>query len=574
MRVVLLVLVTTSAVACSGSIGDRGASTEGAPGQEGAPGAGPAGPDPGPRAQAGASGTTTATGCQVAEGELLPTRVWRLSTPQYRSAVTALLPGADLAVTRGFLPDERLGAFSNDATSLRVSRSRADQYQRAARAFGAEAAKAADKRLACAPGAAPADCGRAFARGFAASAFRRDLDPTEIAAFEAIYAEGQAADANGGGVAAVVETALQAPSFLYRTELGGTVDGKSQRIALSPAELASFLSFSLTDAPPDRPLLDAARGGTLARADVLEREARRLLDSDAGRAHIANFVSEWLGYDALDEQQKTESGYKDFASAWVPRMQRELDLFVDDVLRRDGKLATLLSSTTTFVDGGLAKLYGLSQTGTTMQKVSLDPSQRAGVLTLSGFLAGHAVDSESHPIKRGLFVNERVVCRPAPPPPEGAATLNDAAKKPGLTAKERLAAHQASPQCAGCHRFIDAPGFALERFDGLGRYRTTDGNKPIDTSGQFPIDDQTTLPFSGAVDLAKKLAESPTVAACFARMDDRFLMGAGEPPADGCVMRDIQARFAASGGDLRELAIAIVTSPAATHRRIANGETP
>jgi hypothetical protein len=46
-----------------------------------------------------------------------------------------------------------------------------------------------------------------------------------------------------------------------------------------------------------------------------------------------------------------------------------------------------------------------------------------------------------------------------------------------------MEAHRANAVCAGCHKVMDPIGFALENFDAVGHWRTTDDGARIDPSG-------------------------------------------------------------------------------------------
>lgn len=503
--------------------------------------------------------------CDVQAAELPAARVWRLTRGQYERGVAALVPGADLTVTKDFVADEKAGEFDNDAGTLRVSAVRAEQFERAARTLGEQAGRRADDLAPCPSGKDRTACRDDFIAAFATRAFRRALAPEEKTGLASVFDEGDKTGGRAAGVGAVVETVLQAPSFLYRTEVGEG-DVQDGQIALGGAEVATALAFALTDAPPDKRLLDLGLSGGLADPEVLATEARTLLASERGRIAVTSFIKQWLDLGQLAGIEKSEAGFARFGSTWAPRLEKEVDLLVDDVLRKGRRLNDLLLGSSTFADGELAKLYGAqAPQGTGHGLVQLDDQQRLGVLTTAGFLAVHAIDGASHPIKRGLFVNERLICRIPPPPPEGAATPPPT--DPTLSTRERLAKHQEEPLCGNCHSFIDPPGFAFEVFDGLGRYRDEEGGKRIDATGTFAIDKDHDFDFDGPVDFIQKLAPQEAVAACFTRMNHRYFLGAVESKPNGCLLAGVRRRFNDSDRDMSELLVALVTSRAFTHRR-------
>jgi hypothetical protein len=52
--------------------------------------------------------------------------------------------------------------------------------------------------------------------------------------------------------------------------------------------------------------------------------------------------------------------------------------------------------------------------------------------------------------------------------------------------REQMETHRRNPACAACHVRMDPLGFAMEQFDAIGKWRTTGGGIPIDSSAMFP----------------------------------------------------------------------------------------
>ncbi len=132
----------------------------------------------------------------------------------------------------------------------------------------------------------------------------------------------------------------------------------------------------------------------------------------------------------------------------------------------------------------LAEHYGVEGVaGVEVRKV---PVPAGGV---RGGLLGHASvhkvtanGTTTTPVKRGVWVADRLLNEPPPPPPPGAGAI-DPDTRGAATVREQLARHRANAGCAACHAKIDPPGFALEAFDPIGglrtRYRTTGpGDRP------------------------------------------------------------------------------------------------
>jgi hypothetical protein len=167
-------------------------------------------------------------------------------------------------------------------------------------------------------------------------------------------------------------------------------------------------------------------------------------------------------------------------------------------------------------------------------------------------MATHARPDGSSPIHRGKLVRERVLCQPLAPPPPGVA-VEPPPVDPTLSVRERYASHSQREPCLSCHRLIDPIGLALEHYDGIGRYRETEGTHAIDANGEIVQSRSTNASFDGAVELAALLAGSDEVRDCFALQWFRFTYGARESAETACMLEELQDGFRASGGDLAAL---------------------
>jgi hypothetical protein len=554
LRSTLLNAFATVAIATMGTACGGGGTSDNAP-------SGGSGGNAGGESQAGDGASVAAVGCTVKNEELLAARVWRLSHPQYANSVQKLLPQADLAATKNFLPDEQLGVFSNDAVSLRVSSVRADQYALAARAFADATSARVSSLLPCSADKVDSACVTSFIETFARRAFRRPLEADESKALQSVWDEGKASSGIPGGLAAIVEVVLQSPSFLYRTEVGEP-SSTGDRVELTANELASALSFSLTNQPPDDEMLALVADGKLKNVETIRQQVRRLMKSQEGRNNFAAFVNQWMDYGPLKGLQLSDPAFKDWGSVWAPRLNKELELYVKHVLEKDdATISDLMLSRTTFADAELGRIYGAEVKGSEFSPVDLSATPRMGLLTMPGFLASHAVDGASHPVKRGIFVNQRLLCRTLPTPPAGAGQLSTEARKPGLTARERQEIHRMEPRCASCHNTIDPPGLVFENFDGVGRYRTQDEGKNIDTSGTLEIDDKVSITFKDAPDFAQQLIQTERFKNCATQQQLRYFTGINQTDADTCGVRAIAFESGQAGDRLDRTIEAIATSP-------------
>jgi len=200
-------------------------------------------------------------------------------------------------------------------------------------------------------------------------------------------------------------------------------------------------------------------------------------------------------------------------------------------------------------------------TGTQLRRVALDPKQRAGLLTQAGFMATFAKENDTDVVGRGKFVREMLLCQPLPPPP---ANVNAVPPPPDgkRTQRERMGQHSADVTCSGCHALMDPLGLAFERYDGIGKYRTTDVGQTLDTSGKLTGAEPEGAPFQDAVGLMGLLAKSPTVQKCFLETAFRYALGRAAASTDACALDRLGKRFAASGGDMIDLTVALTTDEA------------
>jgi hypothetical protein len=219
------------------------------------------------------------------------------------------------------------------------------------------------------------------------------------------------------------------------------------------------------------------------------------------------------------------------------------------------------------VNATLAELYGVSApAGGDWVSASLDPAERAGILTRANFLASRAHRLEGSPPLRGVFVFERILCRTPLSPPPDADLTEPASTGTGERTNRQLFEERTSPaECRGCHAVFDGLGFAFERYDAIGRHRTTDNGLPVDPTGTFAADEDV-WEIDDAVDLSEHLAESDEALSCVAGHWHDYAAGASSTAADQCRVAEVYEAFERSGGDVRELLVAFARQEAFAHR--------
>jgi hypothetical protein len=508
-------------------------------------------------------------------GEAFHSPLRRLTRVEYNNTVRDLLGDSSAPADR-FPPDEVSGGFSNNAAVLTVSPLLAEKYQEAAEALAAKAIANLGTLVGCdVVRTGEEACARQFVERFGARAYRRPLTAAEVDRLLRVYAAGRAGATFARGIEVTLRAILQAPSFLYRLEGGMPGRPGEKLVRLTSHEVATRLSYLLWATMPSGPLVQAADRNELTTPAQVSGMARTMLSDPRARTAIVEFYRQWLGLRALDQLSKDPRIYPEFNDELRAALQAETPALVEDLLfAGDHKLATLLTQPVGFVTPALAALYGVSPsalTGAGPQRVLLRANERAGVLTQAGVLAVHALPGQSSPIHRGKFVRERLLCQELPQQPPD-LMVSPPEVDPQRPTRERFAEHARSAACSVCHRLMDPIGFGFESYDGVGRFRATDGGRTVDASGELVETRDANGPFEGARALALRLAASGEVRDCVATQWYRFAFGRFDGPGDACSLRALRASFAASGEDLRELLVALTQTEAFLHRPALTAE--
>ncbi len=511
----------------------------------------------------GAAGLGAGADAAVA-APLVPGRspLRRLSRIEYDNTVRDLL-GDTTQPALQFDPDTLAEGFTNNADTQNVGTSLAGEYLTAAETLSVNATKDLVGLMGCDAVAAGDTCVRAFIGRFGQRAWRRPLTADEIATLDAVYTQGRADFDVPTSVQMVLQVILMSPSFLYRVEHGvPNVGAGATAVPLTSWEVASRLSYFFLGSMPDQALFTAAAENELTTPDQVAAQARRLLSVTGGAAteRIAQFFTEWLELVNLATLQKDMTAFPTFTPALGPAMLLETQTFVTKtIFGGPGDLTTLLTAPYTYAPASVIALYGAGAPDAD-GKVMLDPTQRAGLLTQPAVLATFAKANATDPVHRGKFVFENLLCGTVPPPPAN-INITPPVITPNTTARERFAQHDASAVCAACHTYMDPIGLAFEDYDGIGRWRTTEGGMPIDVSGMLKGTD-VDGPFTGVVQLAQKLASSQQVAACAVKQLFRFGFGRYETPEDAPTLAQLASTFQTSQQKIVELLVAMTQVPA------------
>ncbi|MBI5767084.1 MAG: DUF1592 domain-containing protein [Verrucomicrobia bacterium] len=416
---------------------------------------------------------------------------------------------------------------------------------------------------------------RALIGDFTFRAWRRPIAPAELDRLAKLYAlaRGQG-DSFESGVKLAFKAALVSPHFLFldssrREEAGptGLVTSAATKLAvpLDDHTLASRLALFLWSSVPDDELLAlASRGQLRAQLDV---QVRRMLASPKSRALVDNFAGQWLQIRSLEAMQPDKTVFRDFDPYLRAAMQRETELFFEHVMREDRSVFDFIRGDYTFVNGRLAKFYGFTDgpVGEEFHRVSLAGTPRRGVLTHASVLTLTSNPNRTSPVKRGKWVLDNLLGTPPPPPPPNIPELDDKSRQLTGTLREQMEKHRADPGCASCHAKMDAIGFGLENFDGIGAWRDKDGPTAIDSTGALASGDR----FAGVVELAELLAtkRADEFRRCLAEKMLTYALGRGVEYYDRPAIDGIMAALRAGNDKFSTLILAVAQSFPFQHRR-------
>jgi hypothetical protein len=371
------------------------------------------------------------------------------------------------------------------------------------------------------------------------------------------------------GVTLAVQAVLSAPSFTYRREIG-EVDA-SGVAKLTAHEIASELSFMLTDAPPDDELFAAAESGALAAPDEIARQVERMLALPAVQESLTKTLMAAWQIGNIFGTVKDPGLFPQYTPAMQGSMYRETDAFVEAVLwTRDAPVSELLTSRETFVDAALAAIYDVPFTGSdddAMTPVTL-PAERAGLLTQASVLTLLSRTDNTSVVARGLFVRGALLCLPKiPGPPESLADDIQALLEADMTERERADVRATTQPCGGCHANFDPFGLLLESYDPLGRLRSEIDGEPIDTVTALDGLGSFAGSYPDAVSFAQAAAGSPEFKGCLTRNLIAYGTGDDALKTTDCQVTDAVTRLPAAP-TMRDVVRAATASPALIYRTV------
>lgn len=504
----------------------------------------------------GEGGASAAPSACAPEASLAPTRVLLLSDQQFKNAVRDLF-GVDVTLAAA----APAAAGSPQPSALEratiTTAALAQQYRLAARqvAQGIEPC-----------GALSAACIQEFLAEKLPQAWRRPVEPAELASILALFEAGLKVSAEAA-LEVVMSAVLESGSFLYRTELGEPAAPGAATTTLTRYELAAAIGFAYLDSIPDSELWATAVDGSLTQPEVLAAQADRLLALPRVRDNLRRKVSSYLGLEELSDVAPTQGKAPEVFPGYSANVRRGLyegsQQFLDELLWQ-GRFGELFSSKRLYLNREIAAFYGIPGVqGDALRAVDFDADQRgAGILTQPAFLSAtnhhQGTDDISH---RGAFVWETFTCPEAEPPPH-AVSGDDLVLGPG-SSQMQWRDLNSQPACEACHGLFDPYGFALQAYDAVGRYRTADETgAPIDTTATVRgFGPELDGPIQDINDVAAQLAAGRRASDCAALKLTSYTLDHAVPRLDmPCAVTAAQDELA-TNGTFSGLFKAIITSP-------------
>lgn len=389
--------------------------------------------------------------------------------------------------------------------------------------------------------------------GLASRLFRREVSSEDIAPYvSAVQKRLDGKTRYADAARPVFKALLCSSEFLFLTE------PESEAKTITPMQLATRLSYFLTAGPPDDDFRAFAAQGSLDAA-AIRRETDRLLDSPRGDRFLRLFTEQWLGLNKLGTMPPAKETFPAYhIDRLEPAMKEETWRFIAELIRTNQPVTALVDGDFTYLNAGLARLYQLpTVSGDHLQRVSLRAdSPRRGLLGQASILTITANGVETSPVKRGVWLLEKLFGTPPSPPPPDVPPIEPDIRG-ATTIRQQLEKHRSVQACADCHAKIDPLGFALEAYDPIGQFRSAYPNgAAIDTTGEYRGQ-----PINSPADIRAYLVQHPDLLAH--NLAHRLLTYAlGRPLgfADQPAHRRLLADWKAKDLKLRELIHLITTS--------------
>jgi hypothetical protein len=330
-----------------------------------------------------------------------------------------------------------------------------------------------------------AGCARRIITTLTTKAFRRPASDDDIKVMTAFYRSGRE---QGGkfdaGIEAVIQRLLTDPDFIYRAEIEPAKVAAGTTYRIGDLELASRLSFFLWSSIPDQELIKLAAANKLHEPAILKQQVDRMIADPRSQALVRNFTGQWLNIRGIAASEPAVNLFPDFDSTLREAFRREVELFFASIIQEDRSVDDLLTADYTFVNERLARHYGIPGVyGPQFRRVKLgaDQDMRKGLLGKGALLTVTSDAERTSPVRRGKWFLQTFFGVSPPNPPPGVETkLEQKVGEAPKTMRQRLIVHSTNPSCASCHKMFEPMGLAMENFDAVGQWRTTEVGSPID----------------------------------------------------------------------------------------------
>jgi len=389
----------------------------------------------------------------------------------------------------------------------------------------------------------------AFCLEFVETAFRRPLTKEQKRLFvSAQFAHSPKVE---DAVKRVVLLTLKSPRFLYLGLEGSQADDFA---------VAERLAFGLWDSLPDQELLKAAGTGLLRTREQVTQQSNRMQADPRARAKMQSFLHQWLQLNHTDDLSKDAQLFPGFTPEIIADLRASLNLFLaDTVWSASSDYRQLLLAEHLYVNNRLAQFYGVQTNATDdFVKAVFDGRERSGVLTHPYLLAAFAYQKSTSPIHRGVFLTRNIVGRALKPPPMAVA-FKDEEFAPNLSMREKVEQLTRAQACQNCHSVINPLGFSLEHYDAVGRFRTREGERPINAVSDYTTDAGQTIRLTGARDLANFAASSDQAQNGFIEQLFHHVVKQPILAYGANALPNLRRAFVESGFNIRKLLAEIVT---------------
>lgn len=499
--------------------------------------------------------------CELEIPQAGPSRIRRLSAVQLRNTV------------RDLFDDQNISVSVLNESDLIPSALAVEKYVNTAALLAPRGVAVANAQAGCSEDRA---CAEAFVDDFATRAFRRPLLADERDWLLSTFDSARQQFSFDESITMLTQIILQSPQFIYLAPVGTEVDESPGLRQLDDYELAARLSYFLWNTTPDAELLRAAENLELTSGagQGLREQAERLLASDRARDMAGDFIDSWFELSggkvhfSLEDTPKDGEIYPEISRELREAMRIEISALMEKTVFDGGNIGDLFTDNSAYVNGPLAELYGVEDGPTGDNEwawVSLNPEERAGLLTRAAFATVYSNSKVQAPIRRGTFILREVLCYDQPPPPPNVddRPIEGNDDEGPKTVRQLTDVRTQGGDCQGCHSVINPIGYAFEHYDAIGAFRAEEvvSGLPIDASGVLSKAGSADGPFGDAIELSAALANSEVATDC---LTERFFYHAlrrNPELLDGCSFEDIRGAIGDTG-DFRALLLAIIESDA------------